>query len=96
VVGAAGGILAVANLAPRECCDIWRLAQAGQWAEAREIAYRISPLATGIGARYGIGGLKAGLDLLGAYGGPTRMPLPMPDGDAVEEIKEILATAGLL
>ena len=96
VMGAAGGILAVANLAPRECCEIWRLAQAGRWLEAREVAYRLSPLATGIGARYGIGGLKAGLDLLGYYGGPTRMPLPMPDADGVEEIREILATTGLL
>lgn len=96
VIGAAGGILAVANVAPRECCEIWSLAQAGRWAEAREVASRISPLATGIGARYGIGGLKAALDLLGYYGGPTRGPLPVPDGDAVEEIKEILAAAGLL
>lgn len=96
VIGAAGGILAVANVAPRECCEIWSLAQAGRWAEAREVASRISPLATGIGARYGIGGLKAALDLLGYYGGPTRGPLPVPDGDAVEEIKEILATTGLL
>lgn len=96
LLGAAGGILAVANVAPRECCEIWRLAQAGQWAEAREIVYRISPLATGISARYGIGGLKAALDLLGYYGGPTRGPLPIPDGDGIEEIKEILATAGLM
>lgn len=96
VLGAAGGILAVANVAPRECCEIWRLAQAGHWAEAREVVYRISPLATGIGARYGIGGLKAAVDLLGYYGGPPRGPLPMPDGDGVEDIKEILATAGLL
>lgn len=96
VLGAAGGVLAVANVAPRECCDIWRLAQAGQWGEAREIVYRISPLATGISARYGIGGLKAALDLLGYYGGPTRGPLPVPDGDGIEEITEILATAGLM
>jgi 4-hydroxy-2-oxoglutarate aldolase len=96
MLGAAGGILAVANVAPRECCDIYRLALAGQWAEARELTYRISPLATVVSARYGIGGLKAALDLLGSYGGPPRMPLPAPDGDAIEEIKEILATAGLL
>lgn len=96
LLGAAGGVLAVANVAPRECCEIWRLAQAGQWAEAREIVYRISPLATGISARYGIGGLKVALDLLGSYGGPTRGPLPIPDGDGIEEIKEILATAGLM
>jgi 4-hydroxy-tetrahydrodipicolinate synthase len=96
VLGVAGGILAVANVAPRECCEIWRLALAGQWGEAREIVYRISPLATGISARYGIGGLKAALDLLGYYGGPTRGPLPVPDGDGIEDIKEILATAGLM
>jgi 4-hydroxy-tetrahydrodipicolinate synthase len=96
LLGAAGGILAVANLAPRECCEIWRLARAGQWAEAREIVYRLSPLATGISGRYGIGGLKAAQELLGYYGGPPRPPLLVPDGDAVEEITEILATAGLL
>ena len=96
MLGAAGGILAVANVAPAECCEIHRLALAGQWGEARELTYRLSPLSTGISARYGIGGLKAALDLLGSYGGPPRMPLMAPDGDGVEEIKEILATAGLL
>jgi 4-hydroxy-2-oxoglutarate aldolase len=96
MLGAAGGILAVANVAPAECCEIHRLALAGQWGEARELTYRLSPLSTGISARYGIGGLKAALDLLGCYGGPPRMPLMAPDGDGVEEIKEILATAGLL
>jgi 4-hydroxy-2-oxoglutarate aldolase len=96
VVGAAGGILAVANLAPAECCEVWRLAQAGEWAQARDVAFRLGPLATGIGARYGIGGLKAGLDLLGGYGGPPRAPLLTPDADGIEEIREILAAAGLL
>jgi 4-hydroxy-2-oxoglutarate aldolase len=75
---------------------VWRLAQAGQWAEARDAAFRLGPLATGIGGRYGIGGLKAALELLGGYGGPPRPPLPVPDADGVEEIREVLATAGLL
>jgi 4-hydroxy-tetrahydrodipicolinate synthase len=96
VVGAAGGILAVANLAPAECCEVWRLAQAGEWAQARDVAFRLGPLATGIGARYGISGLKAGLDLLGGYGGPPRAPLLTPDADGIEEIREILAAVGLL
>jgi 4-hydroxy-2-oxoglutarate aldolase len=96
MLGAVGGILAVANVAPRECCEIYRLAMAGRWAEARDLTYRIGPLGTVVAARYGIGGLKAALDLLGYYGGPPRMPLPAPDGDGVEEIREILATAGLL
>lgn len=96
VLGAAGGILAVANIAPAECCEVWRLARSGQWAEARDVAFRLGPLATGISGRYGIGGLKAALDLLGGYGGPTRAPLPVPDADGIEEIREILATTGLL
>jgi 4-hydroxy-2-oxoglutarate aldolase len=96
VVGAAGGILAVANVAPAECGEVWRLARSGQWAEARDVAIRLGPIATGISGRYGIGGLKAAIDLLGGYGGPTRAPLPVPDADGVEEIREILATTGLL
>ena len=96
VVGASGGILAVANVAPAECADIWRLAQAGQWAEARDIAFRLGPLSSGISGRYGIGGLKAALDLVGGYGGVPRAPLAAPTPDGVEEIREILATAGLL
>jgi dihydrodipicolinate synthase/N-acetylneuraminate lyase len=50
----------------------------------------------GVSGPYGIGGLKAALDLQGRYGGPCRAPLPTPDGDAIEDIKEVLATAGLL
>ena len=50
----------------------------------------------GVPGRYGIGGLKAALDLQGFYGGPCRAPLGTPDGDGIEEIKESLASAGLL
>src|SRR5215471_5241302 len=96
IVGAAGGILAVANVAPAECAEIWRLAQSWQWAEARDVAFRLGPLSSGISGRYGIGGLKAALDLVGGYGGVPRAPLPAPSADGVEEIREILATAGLL
>jgi 4-hydroxy-2-oxoglutarate aldolase len=95
-IGAAGGILALANIAPREFCDVYALARAGRWAEAREVAARMMVADRGIAGRYGIGGLKAALDLQGFYGGPCRAPLSTPDGDAIEEIKEVLATAGLL
>jgi hypothetical protein len=35
-------------------------------------------------------------DLQGLHGGSWRGPLPTVDGDAIEDIKEVLATAGLL
>lgn len=95
-IGAAGGILALANISAREWCDVYALARAGRWDEAREIAARMMAADRGIPGRYGIGGLKAALDLQGFYGGPCRAPLGTPDGDAIEDIKEVLATAGLL
>jgi len=95
-IGASGGILALANIAPREFCEIYRLAREGRWDEAQAIAARMMLADRGVSGRYGIGGLKAALDLQGYYGGPCRAPLGTPDGDALDEITESLASAGLL
>lgn len=95
-IGAAGGIIALAVVAAREYCEVYALARQGRWEEARAIAARLLPVDRGVSGRYGIGGLKAALDLQGLYGGPCRVPLATPDGDAIEDIKELLATAGLL
>lgn len=95
-LGASGGILALAVLAPREFCEVYSLAGQGRWDGAREVAHRLLAVDRGVHGRYGIGGLKAGLDLLGFYGGPCRAPLGTPDGDGIADIKDVLATAGLL
>jgi 4-hydroxy-2-oxoglutarate aldolase len=95
-LGSSGGILALAVIAAREYCDVYRLARQGRWEEAREIAHRMLPVERGVHGRYGIGGLKAALDLLGFYGGPCRAPLGTPDGDAIGEIQDLLAASGLL
>lgn len=95
-IGAAGGILALGDISPREWCDVYALVRAGRWDEARAIAARMMAADRGIPGRYGIGGLKAALELQGFYGGPCRAPLATPDADAIEDIKEVLATAGLL
>jgi len=95
-IGSAGGILALGLISAREFCDVYALARGGRWDEAREIAKRMMVADRGIAGRYGIGGLKAALELQGFYGGPCRAPLGTPDGDAIDDIKEVLATAGLL
>jgi 4-hydroxy-2-oxoglutarate aldolase len=95
-IGASGGILALAVISAREFCQVYALARAGRWEEAKELAARMMPVDRGVPGRYGIGGLKAALDLQGFFGGPCRAPLSTPDGDAIEDIKEILATGGLL
>ncbi len=95
-IGAAGGILALAVIAAQPFCEVHALARAGRWDEAREIASRMMPVDREVAQRHGIGGLKAALDLQGLFGGPCRPPLGTPDGDAIEDIKEVLATGGLL
>lgn len=95
-IGSSGGVLALAQIAAREFCEVFALARQGRWEEARGIASRMAVAERVIVGRYGIGGLKAALDLQGLYGGPCRAPLATPDGDAIEDIREVLATAGLL
>jgi 4-hydroxy-2-oxoglutarate aldolase len=95
-VGASGGVLAMAAVAPREYAELYALGRQGRWAEAVELAARLVRADRGVAGRHGIGGLKAALDLLGYYGGPCRAPLGTPDGEAIEDIVESLASAGLL
>jgi dihydrodipicolinate synthase/N-acetylneuraminate lyase len=95
-IGSSGGILALAVIAAREFVEVYGLARQGRWEEGRELAARMMRADRGVPGRYGIGGLKAALDLQGFYGGPCRAPLATPDGDAIEDIKESLASAGIL
>jgi 4-hydroxy-2-oxoglutarate aldolase len=95
-VGAVGGVLALANVGPRQCINIWRLFQAGQWDEAAELQRRMVPVNTAITARYGIAGLKAALDMLGYTGGPVRAPLLDLAEAERQVIQEVLSTGGLL
>ncbi len=95
-IGTSGGILGLAAIAAREFCQVYALARDNRWEEAKEVAARMMLADRGVVARHGIGGLKAALDLQGFYGGPCRAPLGTPDGDAIEDIKEALASAGLL
>jgi 4-hydroxy-2-oxoglutarate aldolase len=95
-VGAVGGILALANIAPGPALDIYRWHGEGLWDEAAELQRRMIPVNTAVTAKYGIAGLKAAMDMLGYYGGPVRAPL-MPLGEAERQsLREILTEGGIL
>jgi 4-hydroxy-2-oxoglutarate aldolase len=89
-VGAVGGILAVAQVAPQECVQIQDLFKKGKMDEARVLQSRLTPLAKAVTARYGIGGLKMALDLTGYFGGDPRPPLKRPGNEVEEELKRML------
>lgn len=75
LLGAVGGILALACVAPQESVEIFEEHQAGQIQRAAVKQRRVMKLARAITARYGIAGLKAGVSLAGFTGGFPRAPL---------------------
>jgi 4-hydroxy-2-oxoglutarate aldolase len=94
-LGATGGVLALANIAPAACIEILRLAREGAWERAREIQLRLIPPNIAVTRRWGVPGLKAAMDRLGLYGGPVRAPLlPLPTAEHVE-LERILIDAGI-
>ena len=97
--GACGGILAVGCVVPELCIEISRAVKAGENERARALQERLTPLAQAVTTKYGIGGLKAALDMIGFVGGAVRAPLQSPDEEARREIARLLeearsATAG--
>jgi 4-hydroxy-2-oxoglutarate aldolase len=95
-VGAAGGVLALANVAPVRAIEIYRLFKEGKWDEAAELQRRMIPVNTAVTGRFGIAGLKAALDMLGYYGGPVRSPLlDLADGER-QALRETLVEGGIL
>jgi 4-hydroxy-2-oxoglutarate aldolase len=68
----------------------------GKLNEARALHFKLMPVGRAVTGQFGIGGLKAALDLLGYYGGHPRSPLFYPRPEEVEEIRGILRQVGLL
>jgi len=89
-LGVHGGILAVANVIPEICIQIFDLFQQGRYDEARSLQTRMTPLAKAVTVRYGIGGLKAVMDRAGYFGGEPRLPLQSPAPEVTNELQALL------
>jgi 4-hydroxy-2-oxoglutarate aldolase len=94
--GVNGGILAVANIAPKECVEIYELFQQGRIAEAGELHLRLLPVARAVTSQFGVPGLKAAMGLLGYKGGYPRLPLLPLGSSQREELEKMLREAKLL
>ena len=91
--GATGAILAVGCVVPELCVEIFRSFSEGELEHARRLQEKLTPLATAVTTRYGIGGLKAALDLAGYRGGEVRAPLQPANESARTEIADLLKDA---
>lgn len=94
-LGAAGAIVALANVAPREAVALYDTFAAGDLADARALQLRLLLVNAAVTVRWGVPALKAALESVGHYGGPPRPPL-LPLGHAERErLSEILTEAGV-
>jgi 4-hydroxy-2-oxoglutarate aldolase len=94
-LGARGGVLAVGSLAWRACLDLMTAVRANDHVRAGDLQLRLLPVAEAVTTRFGIAGLKAGLELLGFYGGPPRAPLKEADQSVRAKIKSTFQASGL-
>lgn len=94
--GADGGVLALANVAPGAASRVHELADAGDYAGARDLNDALVPLNHAVTARYGVAGLKAAMRRRGAPAGRVRRPHRPASAEATTRLAEILDDAPLL
>jgi len=85
-MGAIGGILALANIAPAKCISVYEDYFAGNIEKAHKTQLELIPINVAVTSKWGVPALKYAMDHLGLYGGIARKPLlPLKD-----EIKQQL------
>ncbi|MEO7019517.1 MAG: dihydrodipicolinate synthase family protein [Ktedonobacteraceae bacterium] len=95
-VGAMGAVAALANIFPRQVCQIQALFESGQIAEARLLQGCLVPANTAVTTTYGVSGLKAALEITAGYGGRPRSPLQLLTAAEQQRLVEILGAVALL
>ena len=74
-LGCQGGVVGVACFAPRLCVTLVHEFERGNRGAAGRMQERVTPLDKEIVGKLGPAGVKAAMDAVGLYGGPTRPPL---------------------
>jgi 4-hydroxy-2-oxoglutarate aldolase len=95
VLGADGGILALANVAPRLCIALMQCVERGDLKSAGELQMRLLPVNQAITTHYGVPGLKHAMDCVGYRGGDSLRPLEPLSSKQAEDIEAVLKTASL-
>lgn len=95
-LGGVGGILADSHILPGEWHRMVELILAGKLAEAREIHFRLLPIARALFLEPNPVPVKAALELLGVADGRPRMPLLPATEGCVAALRQELHALGLL
>ncbi len=75
IVGACGAVVAIANVLPMQCVEIYQTFVSGDWKKAAALQDRIFRAAAAVTTEFGVPGLKFAMELVGLRGGNARLPL---------------------
>ena len=95
MLGGVGGTLAVANVVPDYCAGIQENFEKGDLEKARKMQLALLPLNAAVTSRFGIGGMKAAMDMVGFKGGLPRLPILPAGEETKKEIARILKELGI-
>lgn len=89
-IGAVGGILALANIAPRLCLGIYESFLQGEYEKAKEYQLAAVDINSAVTWGGGVPALKAAMDHLDMYGGPVRKPLQSLSKESREKLTALI------
>ncbi|MHC4541826.1 MAG: dihydrodipicolinate synthase family protein [Planctomycetota bacterium] len=95
-LGASGGVVSVANVLPRPCCELYHLFIQGKYDEAKELHFKLARLNQAISGVWGVPGVKAAMDLTGFRAGQPRYPLRAVTSEAAEKIRRQIEDEGFM
>jgi 4-hydroxy-2-oxoglutarate aldolase len=90
-VGAYGGTVGPAAVAPEICAGVVEAFERGDLAGARRLQALLVPISTSVGPTWSVPGLKVAVDAAGLAGGPPRLPLLPVPAEGVRVIHEQVA-----
>ncbi len=95
-LGAAGGVVSLANALPGPCCDLYRLFTQGEYDNAKELAFRLARFNQAVSGTWGVAGVKAAMDITGFKGGQPRHPLQGLTDEVKEQVRKIIINEGFI
>jgi len=95
-IGAAGGVLSLANVLPEACAELYELFTQGQYEQARDLSAGLVRLNQAVSGTWGVAGVKAAMDIVGLRGGRPREPLTPVADEAIAQIRQALIAEGFM
>ncbi|MCI0434547.1 MAG: dihydrodipicolinate synthase family protein [Gemmatimonadetes bacterium] len=94
-LGAVGGILAIADIAPAACAEVYSRFREGDNRRAGEVQDGLADLHRDVVAAFGATGVKTALDMIGWVGGAPRPPLQPLGEKERKQVARALQAVGL-